>query len=366
MNARNIVRSLRAPLISALVVTCELGSPAIAHAENDADAAETAAARALAIDGVKLAQADKCGEAVDKLERAEKLKHSPIVLRHLGECQVKVGRWVEGSESLRKLLREPLPENPTPTLSQAYESAAATLRDVKPRIPTMKIVLTAPSDADFTVKVDGKEVADSVVGVALPTDPGDHEIEASAPGFLKVASTLKLAPSASSFVTLELVRDPSARPEPKPLAAAAAPVAATSATNPAPAPAEEPRAQGSSTGKVLGYVSYAVAAGGLGAGIAFGMSAKSDEKDLSAACPNHVCPEAQRDSLDSAKTKGIISTVGFAVAGAGVTLGTILLLTSGPSSSQKAAHGAPRTAARPPVRAQAKLGFGSISVAGEF
>lgn len=348
------------------MVTLELGSPAIARAQSDADAAETAAARALAIDGVKLAQADKCGEAVDKLERAEKLKHSPIVLRHLGECQVKVGRWVEGSESLRKLLREPLPENATPTLSQAYESAAATLRDVKPRIPTMKIVLTAPSDADFTVKVDGKDVADSVVGVALPTDPGEHEVEATAPGFLKVSSTVKLAPSASSFVTLELVRDPSARPPQKPEVAAVAPAAATTESRPPPPPAEEAHAQGSNTGKVLGYVSYAVAAGGLGAGIAFGLSAKSDEKELAAVCPNHVCSEAQRDSLDSAKTKGIVSTVGFAVAGAGVTLGTILLLTSGPSSSEKASHGAPRTAARPPVRAQAKLGLGSIALTGEF
>jgi len=366
MNARNIVRSFRAPLLSALVITLELGFPALARAEGDGDAAETAAARTLAIDGVKLAQADRCSEAVDKLERAEKLKHSPIVLRHLGECQVKVGRWVEGSESLRKLLREPLPENATPTLSQAYESAAATLRDVKPRIPTMKIVLTAPSDAHFTVRVDGKEVADSVVGVALPTDPGDHEIEATAPGFLKASSSLKLAPSASSFVTLELVRDPSARPEPKPEAAALAPLAAQSEATPATAPVEAPRSQGSNTSKVLGYVSYAVAAGGLGVGIAFGTSARHDEKALATACPNHVCPESERETLDFAKTKGIISTVGFAVAGAGVTLGTILLVSSSSSSGSAASHGAPRTAARPPVRAQAKVGLGSIALAGEF
>jgi hypothetical protein len=366
MNARNIVRSWRAPLLTALVVTFELGSPAVARAEGDADAAETAAARALAIDGVKLAQGDRCGEAVDKLERAEKLKHSPIVLRYLGECQVKVGRWVEGSESLRKLLREPLPENATPALSQAYESAAATLRDVKPRIPSMKIVLTAPSDADFTVKVDGKEMADSVIGVALPTDPGDHEIEATAPGFLKVTSSIKLAPSASSFVTLELVRDPAARPAAVPTVVAAAPVAAKNEAPVAPPPAEPPQARGSNTGKVLGYVSYAVAAGGLGVGIALGTSAQNDEKELRAACPNHVCSETQREALDSAKTKGIISTVGFAVAGAGVTLGTILLLTSGSSSSDKATSGSARTTARSGVRAQAKLGLGNITVAGEF
>ncbi len=107
MNARYVFRTWRAPLAVAFVSAIELAAPTIAHAENDADAAETAAARTLAIDGVKLAQAEQCDEAIDKLDRAEKLKHSPVVLRYLGECQVKVGRWVEGSESLRKLLREP-------------------------------------------------------------------------------------------------------------------------------------------------------------------------------------------------------------------------------------------------------------------
>src|SRR6185503_1269262 len=139
MNAHRLSISWRSALAPTLGFLVALACPAVAHAEGDNEAAETAAARTLAVDGVKLAQSDKCSEAVDKLERAEKLKHSPIVLRYLGECQVKVGRWVEGSESLRKLLREPLPENASPALATAYEGAAATLRDVKPRIPSMKI-----------------------------------------------------------------------------------------------------------------------------------------------------------------------------------------------------------------------------------
>jgi hypothetical protein len=164
---------------------------------------------------VKLAQADKCSEAVDKLERSKKLKHSSIVLSHLGECQVKVGRWVEGSESLRKLLREPLPENATPSLAAAYESAAATLRDLKPRIPSMKITLDLPPNTDFSVKVDGKEVADSVIGVALPTDPGEHKVEATAPGFLKASSTVMVEASSAATVALELKKDPTATVRPQ-------------------------------------------------------------------------------------------------------------------------------------------------------
>jgi hypothetical protein len=183
MNAHRLSISWRSALVPTLGFFVALACPAVAHAEGDNEAAETAAARTLAVDGVKLAQSDKCSEAVDKLERAEKLKHSPIVLRYLGECQVKVGRWVEGSESLRKLLREPLPENASPALTTAYEGAAATLRDVKPRIPSMKITLDAPADTQFTIKVDGKELAASAVGVALPADPGEHTIEATAQAF---------------------------------------------------------------------------------------------------------------------------------------------------------------------------------------
>lgn len=365
MHARNVSRSCRAPLVPALVVLLQLGFPAVARAEGDNEAAETAAARALAIEGVKLAQADQCGDAVEKLERAEKLKHSPIILRHLGECQVKLGRWVEGSESLRKLLREPLPENASPTVAQAYESASTTLRDVKPRIPTMKIVLTAPADADFTVKVDGKEVADSVVGVALPTDPGEHEIEATAPGFLRAVSTVKLTASASAFATLELKRDPRAPAHPKAAGVAAA-AAASPATAPPPRVEPTSQAHGTSAGKVMAYVSYTVAAAGLGVGIAFGQSAMHDEKELRDSCPNRVCSEQQRDALDSAQTKGTVSTIGFAVAGAGLTLGTVLLFTSGSSSDTKAGGKAlPRTASQG-IRAHAQVGLGRIAVTGEF
>ena len=125
-------------------------------------------------------------------------------------------------------------------------------------------------------------------------------------------------------------------------------------------------ARGSNTGKVLGYVSYAVAAGGLGVGIAFGQSAMHDEKALHSACPNRVCSSEQQDALDFAKTKGTISTIGFTVAGAGLTLGTILLFTSGPSAPEKASVKTHRLTASPGFRARAKVGVGSVAFLGEF
>jgi hypothetical protein len=362
MSAHKLTWSWRSTLVASLALGSGLLAPSVARAEGD-EAAETAAARQLAVDGVKLAQADQCSEAVDKLERAEKLKHSTIVLRYLGECEVKVGRWVEGSESLRKLLREPLPENASPALEQAYDSAANTLRDVKPRIPSMRLVVNVPRDAELKLKIDGKDVAASVVGVALPTDPGDHQIEVTAPGYLKASSSVKLAPGASATVALDLKRDPNA-PVPSKLATAPAP-STTAGLPGAPALAPEPApVEHSHTTRALSYVSYGVAAVGLGVGIVFGQSAMHDEKSLRGSCPDHVCSSDQQGTLDFAKTKGTISTIGFAAAGGGVALGTILLLISGDSTpSKNASTTPPRTASLHP---RANLGFGNVTVGADF
>lgn len=352
---------------SALAVV--LGFPLVSLAQEEPDAAETAAARALAVEGVKLAQADRCAEALESLDRAEKLRHSAIVLAHLGQCQVKLGKWVEGSESLRKTLREPLPENPSPALEQAYQSAMTTLRDLKPRIPQMKIIVNAPREVELKLTIDGETVQSSVIGVALPANPGDHLIEVTAPGFLRSSKQLTLAPGASTEVELVLERDPSApvaAPHDEQAQSGAVPHEASFAADSEPTAAET---SSSGAGKVLAYLSYGVGAVGLGVGIGFGQAAMSEESKLRAACPNRICPPERKAELDRARSKGTISTIGFAAAGGGLALGTILLLTSG-SSSESQQRGTTQTRARTASgvkpRAALGVGLGSVSVNGEF
>jgi hypothetical protein len=358
MNVRNFSRS---SLAAAWVLGSGLLVPGLARAQSDTEAAETAAARALAVDGVKLAQADDCQAAVDKLDRAQRLKHSPIVLRYLGECQIKLGHWVEGSEALRRLLRDPMPEQASPALEQAYASAAAQLKEINPRIPTMTVNVTAPPNTDLALKVDGKLMADSVIGVALPANPGEHVVELSAPGFLPAKSSLELEPSGNAVVSLELERDPAYKP-----AAEAAPVAARS-TQPTPvAPPPAANASSSNLGKVFGYVSYGVGAAGLAAGIVFGQAAMKEEESLAGTCPGRVCPPEQQDALSSARTKGTLSTIGFAVAGAGLTFGTILLVTSSSSDAPKSGALPRWRTAQNGMRARALVGPTSVTLAADF
>src|SRR4051794_2279405 len=82
-----------------LVATPVLAQPAspvsTLTVEAKPDPTTIAAARALAVQGVRLARAGQCAEAVDKLERAEALRHSIVVAEQLGECYVEQGRLVE-------------------------------------------------------------------------------------------------------------------------------------------------------------------------------------------------------------------------------------------------------------------------------
>ncbi len=345
-----------------------------AHAEEDS-ATETGAARTLAVDGLKLAQAGKCDEAAPKLERAEKLHHSAIVLSRLGECNVSLGKLVEGSEQLRKVLREPLPANPTPALSKAYEHAQAALDSARPRIGGLTVSLGGAAPQGTRLTVDGKEVPATLVDTELPADPGDHTIEASAPGYLKASAHVSLGNADKKTVSLKLDADPNA-PAPTPEAAPAVagansapangdetPAAqssanANAATSSPPAPHESPN-------HAAAYVAWGMGVVGVGVGSAFGLIAMKDKHDLTSRCGSNACGADSSSSLDSAKRAGNISTIAFGVGGAGLVLGTVLFFTVGnPSERAGSAEPAKRFAGL--THGRAMIGPGSVQLAADF
>ncbi len=362
--------------LTALTLCCAL--PRTVRAEEDPNPQTTAAARALAVEGLKLAKAGQCDEAIEKLDRAEKLRHAPIVLGKLGECLVSVGRLVEGTEALRRMLREPLPAEPNPPLTQAYERAQVVLQEAKQRIPSLTINVTGAAPNEIKLRVDGNDVPSTVLGVELPLDPGRHIVEVSAVGYFKASAEPRVEVGDKQTVSLELKRDPNApREEPKePSGAtplddgqqASAPVGSTTMSGNT---AAEPASVENHSSNTLAYISYGVGAVGLGVGLIFGRSAMQDKTSLDNSCPNQVCPPEREDDLNSARSSGTISTIGFGVAAAGVALGTVLLLTSGAdSSSAQASAAGPRRDVRrnSPRAAETRLfvGLGTLQLKGEF
>jgi hypothetical protein len=320
-----------------LFCTVTVFYPSSAWAE-DASAAETAAARSLAVDGLKLAQAGNCVDAVPKLERAEKLYHSAVVASRLGECDVSIGRLVEGTEILRKVLREPQPAEPTPALTKALERAQRVLDAAKPRIAGLTIKVA--SVQDMSVKVDGNAVASALVDTEIPTDPGEHSVEVSAPGFLKSATHVSVSEGEKKSVTVTLSRDPNAAVAAAPAADAAGgkeqTVAASQASPSRPPAPERATPAEHAPSHAAAYVALGFGAAGLATGGVLGLMTMQRHKDLQGKCPDNACPHDQQADVDSAKRLGNFSTIAFGVGGAGLVLGSVLYFTAGSNTADHA------------------------------
>jgi hypothetical protein len=319
---RFIALGLVTTLTSALVAPAAL-------AQDPPQAESIAAARSLGTQGIKLADAGDCNGAIDKLSRAESLYHAPSILGRLGECQVKVGQIVLGTENLNRVVREQLAPNAPKAFRDAQERAKGVLSNALPKIGRLT-VRVEPADANPVVTVAGAEVPAALLGVERPTDPGTHEVVVSAPGYLEQRRTITLGEGGAQEVAFKLEKDPSTVSAPPPAPAAPAAVVSTAPTAP-------PADTSPKKDNTLAYVSLGVGGAGLIVGGVTGLLALGKKGDLKG-CVDTKCPSSQQDTLDSAKSMATISTVGFTVGFVGVGLGVVLLLTGGKSSSASIAR----------------------------
>jgi hypothetical protein len=309
---------------------------AYAPAARGDDAGDIAAARQLGIEGVVLADQGKCADAVDKLDRSEKLHHAVSVLERLGECQVNLGKLVAGTENLRRVVREPLaPDAPAPFVA-AQERAQRVLAEARPKIARLKVTVSAPADANVWVSIDGALISAANLNENRPIDPGDHAIKVGASGFVEAVATVHVADGGAESVALALVREPSGTKEALGVQRAAA------------APPERPPARSHMASYVLGGVGVL----GLAIGAGFGLAAVSDKSNLEGACKDKVCPPSAQGTLDSGTRFGDVSTVSFVVGGLALAAGAVLYFVD--------FGGGPSRAAR------AYLGPGSAGVAATF
>ena len=314
-----------------------------ASSRADDSAENTAAARTLGIQGVQLADAGKCPDAIEKLQRAESLHHAPTILDRLGECQVQVGQIVEGTENLNAVVREQLAPNAPAVFKDAQARAQKALAAATPRIAHL-IVNVVPADAKATVTVNGKPIPAALIGQDRPTNPGTSEVSATAEGYRAAGQSVTLAEGSSQTITLTLDKDPNAVAPLPPLNGA-----------PPPAPVTEPPAPAPKKNNTPAYIAFGVGGAGLVVGAIAGVVALSKASD----CPNKVCPT--QSDLDSAKSTATISTIGFGVGIAGAAVGTVLLLLNNKQEAPPAtAHIAPK------LRVQPYFGGNTAGLTGSF
>jgi hypothetical protein len=276
------------------------------------DAGDMATARALGTEGLRLAETGNCAAAVEKLSRAEKLHHAPTTLERLGECEIAIGRYVDGTESLRRVMREHIPEGSPSVFLTAQSRAKAALDQATPHIAKVKIDVAGPSAGDVVLKIDNVPASNAAIGIERPIDPGSHTIEASAPGFKASTQKFDVADGGSRAVSLTLEKAPD---QPKPVI-----VDTTHHDETHPTPVTTTRRN---------YVPAFVAFGGAGAaaifGGIFGGLAIAKKNDLITACGGPICPPSQQGAYNDMKVFANLSTVGFVVAGITAAVGIVLV-----------------------------------------
>jgi hypothetical protein len=343
--------SVGAPVYLAACCAILLGAP-VASAQT-ASPEDMASARLLGTEGVRLADSGDCVAAVVKLAAAEKLFHAPTTLERLGECQVKNGQIVAGTESLNRVSREPLSSNPPPAFLAAKQRAQQALTAALGRIGKLRIhVEGAPADK-VTVTVDGANVPSALFDADRPTDPGAHEVKATATGYKVATATVSVQEGSGAAVTLKLESDPNAG-----AVLALVPVATEGSPAVAVTPATLPPVPDTSgTRRGVAFGALGVGGAGVVLGSVFGILALNMKSKLDSECPTKTtCPSLDQSDITALSTRATVSTIGFSVGVAGVGLGVVLLATS---------HGAEKPAAAT-ARVTPWIGFGAAGVRGSF
>jgi hypothetical protein len=337
----------RAPALFALLAMLAL-APAAARAQTGGN---KVAAEALFEEGRRLMAEGKAAEACPKFADSQKLDPSPGTLLNLANCYEKSDRpataWAtyrEGASAASALNRQDL-------VATAQRHADALYGG----LPRVSVTVSAPVEG-LTVKLDGVEVGKASWGLALPVDPGEHALEASAPRFLGWSSKLTIGKEA----TTTPVAVPALEPAPAAVAASGTAEVTSEGATPLPASEGAPEAPvDGSRGRAQRTAGLLVGAGGvvaLGIGAAAAAVAKSKYNsslaDCSPTAPDR-CTQAGVDERGGARTAGDVASVAIGVGAAALAGGVLLWLTA-PSPG-----GAPPRAAS--IRITPTLGGAMVS-----
>jgi hypothetical protein len=327
-----------------------LAEGSIASAQSSAD---KAAAEALFQAGRDLMSAGKYNEACPKFEASQRLDAGLGTLLFLADCYEKGGKLASAWATFREAESIAAGRD-----DQARGQIAKTrYLALEPRLSKLWIKVADGNDTTIVVKRDGEPIPKESWGVALPTDAGDHLIEASAPG-KKTWSTSVNVGAEGANIPVEV---PLLEPEPQPVAVNAPPT-----SGPAPKAATEPVAppppsHDASPQRMLSYVAGGIGVVGLGLGTYFSVHASSKKDDSLSHCrkdqPN-LCDQTGVNLRDQALSSAHLATAFMIGGGVFLASGVVLFLTA-PSSRSEGAVAAPSlrlTAATTPSGGRVMLG----------
>lgn len=163
-------------------------------------------AEALFKEGRELVKAGDHAAGCPKFEAAFALRPTASVLLNIAKCHEREGKlataWAE-IQRARALSRE---SEGAERHKELEEIAVQAISALEPRLPRLRIVIARPPPG-LQVTRDGEALPPAALGVALPVDPGRHEVLVSAPGYRPEARAATLEEGKTATLELTLERD---------------------------------------------------------------------------------------------------------------------------------------------------------------
>jgi serine/threonine-protein kinase len=349
-------------LTRVLLSAALLALPGVSAAQS---ASDKAAAEALFDEGVTLLKQGKLQEASQRLEASQRIDPGIGTLLYLAEAYEKLGRTASAWATFREAASQAQAEGQADRANIGAERAAR----LTPKLSRLTLNLAEENQgiAGLELLDNGKPIQQALWGTALPVDPGEHKIEARAPGYEPYTTSITISGDAQSASASVPLLKKSAAPAAPPPSSEPVP-AATGSTSTSPlAPADPSRGNFQRT---AGVVLAGVGVVGLGVGGFFGIQAlsKNDEaldKDCDGAtCPDQSGVDATNDALDAAN----ISNIAF-IAGGVCVLGGAALYFTAPEPDEKTASLPSRGFAAPRLErldVRPTVGGAALGLGGSF
>jgi hypothetical protein len=275
-------------------------------------AADLESARELFKEGRELRQSGDLKRALERFKAAHAYGQTPVTALELGRTHIQLGELVEGREVLLSVARMKVQPDETEKSAAARAEAADLAEEVKKRIPTLTVKLTGvASDSAAQLQVDGFTVP--IVGLTgmRKVNPGKHVVLARA-GTHEETRNVDLEESKTQDLTVDLTGSGIAPPVAGPVTPDTGPKQISPVT----------------------WIGLGVGVVGIGVGAVTGIIALGKASNVNKACTNTHCPPSAKSDVDSGRTVATISTIGFAVGGAGfVTAAVGYFLLSKPKAS---------------------------------
>lgn len=300
-----------------------VGGLAVLLSAPRAGAQNPAAAEALFEEARAAMAAGSYDIACARFRDSDKLDPAVGTRFNLADCEERRGRIATAWSAFRGVASELGPEDDRKPIAEERAKA------LEPRLPYVTLERTSQTPPGVRVRIDGVELGEGSIGVALPMDPGTHELVLLTPeGVARQRGNFALREGQHASVPVRVV------------------------VKPAASMASEPRAE-EATGSSLGPRRvWALVAGGIGlsgvtTGAVTGVMTLDKKNTADRNCNDEArrCTPAGVAANDSGRTFAIASSIGFGVGVAGLATAAYLWLTE-PAAPRSSHSSSPSRRAR--------------------